>query len=117
MKPSQTLKILLISGATSYLLPHSTAHASTDLSADQIRTMREMVQQEKEAEAAEKLTPEERKERQASIDADVQANFSKRNQMRPSDRESIPPECDEWLKLYKETGWGKAKEGIKETCP
>ncbi|WP_374439231.1 hypothetical protein [Pseudomonas panipatensis] len=115
--PSQTLKRLLTRTLLSSVLMHALAQADTNMSAEQIRAKRELAQQQKESLATSKLTTEQLAARQTTIDSEVRANFQKRIQMRPSDAAKIPPECDEWLKLYQETGSEEARQGIKQTCP
>jgi len=116
-KPSRALKTLLIWAIFEGAVTHTLAYADVDMSADQIKALREIAQQEKEASSRQALTPQQFAERQTAIDSEVRANFQKRVQMRPSDVAAIPPECDEWLKLYQETGWEKARQGIKTKCP
>lgn len=94
-----------------------TLSASADMTPEQIRSIREFVEYQKDLDSLASLTAEEKAARQSIIDAEVTMHFKKRVQMRPSDVRAIDPACDEWLKLYKETGWSKAKQGIADTCP
>lgn len=91
--------------------------ASADMTPEQIRSIREFVEYQKDLDSFASLTTEEKAARQSVVDAEVTMHFKKRIQMRPSDVKNIDPACDEWLRLYKETGWSKAKQGIAETCP
>jgi len=91
--------------------------ASADMTPEQIRSIRDFVEYQKDLDSLASLTVEEKAARQIAIDAEVTMHFKKRIQMRPSDVRAIDPAYDEWLKLYKETGWSKAKQGVTDTCP
>lgn len=108
------MKMRLVFAALSFAL--STA-AIADMTPESIRAIREYVEHERQTEDLKNLSPDEKASRQASIDAEVTYHFKKRVQMRPSEVKKIDPACDEWLKLYKETGWAKAQQGIRSTCP
>lgn len=109
----RSLVAIILLGA----LTKSAWTSADEVTADQIKAIREQLEQSREQQANDKLSPEQLTARQASIDAEVTSNFKKRIQMRPSDVARIPPECDQWLLLYKETGAEKAKAGIKANCP
>lgn len=88
-----------------------------ELTAEEIRNLRHSAEAQKEAEKLAELSDEKRAARQIVIDAEVTMAYKSRLQMRPSIRNNIAPECNEWLELYRETGWKRAKDGIASTCP